>query len=67
MSNPKTKEKFSKRVIQMDLSGNFINEYSTICEAYTSLGVNPKTSSHISDCCRGKMKTYKGYTWKYKD
>lgn len=67
MNNPISKRKFSKEVIQIDLLGNTIREFSTMSEAYISLGVNPKTSSHISDCCKKKMKTYKGYIWKYKN
>lgn len=27
------------------------------------LGIN--SSSHIGECCRGKIKSYKGYKWKY--
>ena len=23
------------------------------------------THSHIGECCRGKIKTYKGFIWKY--
>ena len=49
----------------MTLNGDIIKKFDTITEAYIALGVNPKTSSHISDCCNGKMKSYKGYTWKY--
>lgn len=66
MNNPISKEKFSKKVIQLDKLGNILREFPSITEAYTHLGVNPRTSSHISDCCRGIMKTYKGFVWKYK-
>ena len=36
---------------------------------YPSTGVAAKAiggnSSHIGECCRGKIKTYKGFIWKY--
>ena len=66
MNNPISKEKISKKVIQLDKLGNILREFSSMTEAYIFLGVNPKTSSHISNCCKGTMKTYKGYIWKYK-
>ena len=66
MNNSKTKIKFSKIILQYDLAGNFLKEWKSAVEAYKFLGVNPYTSSHISDCCKGKMRTYKGYIWKYK-
>lgn len=28
---------------------------------------NKYLKGHISECCRGKLKHYKGYIWKYKD
>lgn len=65
MNNPISKEKFSKKVIQLDKLGNVLREFPSITEAYMYLGVNSRTS-HISSCCRGIMKTYKGYIWKYK-
>lgn len=66
MNNSKTKIKFSKIILQYDLVGNLLKEWKSAVEAYKFLGVNPYTSSHISDCCKGKMHTYKGYIWKYK-
>ncbi len=66
MNNSKSKAKFSKIILQYDLEGKFIKGWKSAVEAYKSLGVNPYTSSHISDCCKGKMHTYKGYIWKYK-
>lgn len=55
----------AKIVCQYDLAGNFINEYISTGAAALCLGV--KSGSHIGECCRGKIKTYKGYIWKYKE
>lgn len=52
----------SKRVLQFDLSGNFIKEYASTVKAGRAVGVDP---SNICRCCNGKTKTSKGYVWKY--
>lgn len=38
--------------------------YPSANEAARQLGI---AHSHISECCRGKVKSYKGYIWKYSD
>lgn len=52
-----------KPVLQFDLDGNFIKEWSSKKECmrsgYNELGV--------WGCCNNKKKTYKGYIWKYKN
>lgn len=53
----------AKIVYQYDLKGKFINKYSSTGEAARSLGVY--SGSHIGECCRGKIKTYKGFVWRY--
>lgn len=53
----------SKPVNQYDLNGKFINSYSSTGEAARSIGA--KASSHIGECCRGKIKSYKGFVWRY--
>lgn len=55
----------AKKVNQYDLNGKYINTYSSTGEAARSLGV--KTSSHIGECCRGKIKQYKGFIWRYSE
>ena len=55
----------AKEVYQYDLNGKFINKYSSASQAARSLGVN--NQSHISECCRGKIKTYKGFVWRYSE
>lgn len=55
--------KISKPVMQMDKDLNVIAVYKSgvSCEKF---GFN---SASISKCCKGKLKTYKGYIWRYKD
>ena len=56
------KRKVSKIVIQLDKDNNFIKEWQSILKAQQELNL-----SHISACCRGKIKTSGGYVWKYKE
>jgi hypothetical protein len=53
----------AKEVLQYDLKGKYINKYSSTGEAARSIGV--KNGSHIGECCRGKIKQYKGFVWRY--
>lgn len=54
----------SKAVNQYDLKGKFIMTYpSTGIAAKAVNGVH----SHIGECCRGKIKSYKGFVWRYID
>jgi len=55
ISNPK------KVVIQYDLSGNFIKEWSSLKDAKLAYGTS------VSNCCRGKSKISHGYIWRYLD
>lgn len=52
----------SKCVLQYDKNGNLINEYGSSGEASRKTGF---LSGHIREACRGTLKTYKGYIWKY--
>lgn len=55
--------KLSMKVSQFDLQGNLIKTYLSANEAHRQTGYS---QSHISECCRGdKLKTYKGFIWKY--
>lgn len=60
----KVKQKVSKKVLQYDLEGNFIKEYSSLKEA-NKLN-NMKSIGNISKCCKGEYKTAGGYIWRYK-
>lgn len=53
----------SKIVYQYTLQGEFLNQYSSTGMAAKALGLS--SPSHIGECCRGKLKQYKGYIWKY--
>ncbi|WP_317300881.1 GIY-YIG nuclease family protein [Allobaculum stercoricanis] len=50
----------SKRVGCYDLNDNLIKIYSSLIEAKEET-----KACHISDCCKGKRKTDKGFVWKY--
>lgn len=54
----------SKAVIQFDKNGNFIKEWKSIIDAERELEYK---KSHISQCCKGKIKTSHGYIWRYRD
>ena len=55
-------EKMSKKVYQYTKDKQLINEYESATDAAKKNNFNKGT---IGDCCRGKIKTYKGYIWKY--
>ena len=57
------REKHSKAVIQLSLSGEFIREWPSINAAAESVKANP---SQLGHCCKGERPTAKGYRWKYK-
>lgn len=54
----------SKRIIQLDLQGNFIREYECIKEAAVATGSNP---SAISGAAKGRLRQTNGYMWQYKN
>ena len=51
-----------KAVIQMDLSGNVLNEYQSIKEAASVVNAKPQ---NIGAVCLGKQKSCRGYLWRY--
>lgn len=55
--------KLSKKVEQYDMQGNLVKTYISANEAKR---ITNFSQGHISECCRGELKTYKGYIWKYK-
>lgn len=52
----------AKKVNQYDLNGKYIMTYPSTGIAAKAIG---GVHSHISQCCRGKLKTYKGFIWRY--
>lgn len=55
-------QKVVRKVQVFNLSGDLINTYNSGKEVERELGI-PQSS--VSSCCLGKMKTAKGYTFKY--
>lgn len=56
--------KISKAVDQLDLSGNFLERYPSMCMAARSIGVL-KSTGNISAVCHGKFLTAYGYKWRF--
>lgn len=52
-----------KEVVQLNLSGDFLAEYSSITKAAEIVGGR---ASDIVECCKGKRKSSKGFKWMYK-
>ena len=52
----------SKKILQYDLNGNFINEFGSLHEAFRCTGVKVP---NISRCASGKLKQTGGYIWEY--
>ena len=58
-----TKRIFSKPVIQKNINDNtIINLFESAREAGRQLLIDHST---IAACCRGELKSYKGYRWEY--
>lgn len=58
----------AKTVYQYSLDGDKIGEFCSTGEAGRILFPQYKrAASHIGECCRGRIKTYKGFIWKYKE
>jgi hypothetical protein len=55
-----------KHILQYDLEGNFIKEWSSIKEAEQYYNPKPKIQDNIGACCRGKSKTAYKFIWKFK-
>jgi hypothetical protein len=59
----KTKFNFrAKSVLQYDIHGNFIKEWSSVVEAKETLKI-----SSIEKCANFKRKSAGGYVWRYKN
>jgi hypothetical protein len=63
----KTREDISKPILQYDLSGNFIQEFSSIINACIILFNDASKNPNITKCCQGKTKSAYNYVWKYKN
>ena len=56
-------EKLSKKVIQLDLNDNVLNEFESMKQAEQETGVD---ESSISRCCNEKRKSAGGFKWRKK-
>ena len=54
----------SKSINQYDLSGNFIANFESTCDAERKTGI---CRAHIKDVAKGKRKTAGGFKWELKD
>lgn len=50
------------KVVKLSLKNEFICVYDSLSDA--SRDVNG-SASHVSNCCKGKLKKHKGFKWKY--
>lgn len=53
-----------RKISQYTLQGEFVKEWKSIIDAERELEYK---KSHISQCCKGKIKTSHGYIWRYRD
>ena len=56
-------EKCFKKVIQLDLNDNVLNEFESMTQAEQETGASV---SHISSCCNGKRKSAGRFKWRKK-
>lgn len=57
--------KLKKPVLQYDLQGNFIKEWTSQSDAEMNYSKD-RDKDNIGACCRGKQKSAYGYLWKFK-
>jgi len=69
MKRPEVRAKFkgvknarAKKVIQLDMEGNFIREWDYMTQVQEELSFNV---ANLAACCRGRIKSAYGYKWKY--
>ena len=59
--NERIRNSLSKKVYQYTLDGEFVREW----ESTNECGRNGYNQGKIASCCRGEIKTHKGYRWSY--
>ena len=59
--NEKVSNKLKKPILQYDLDGNFIREWSSASD------VGKEVQSHICKCLKGSRKSAYGFIWKFKE
>ena len=63
IAKAKTNGKQSKKVLQLTLTGELIREWPSAAEC----GRNGFDSSAVTKCCRGKLKSHKGFRFMFAD
>ncbi|MFJ3387757.1 zinc-ribbon domain-containing protein [Lysinibacillus sp. NPDC086135] len=53
-----------KKIVQLDLNWNYVNQHSSPIDAYRRTNID---KGSISQCCTGKRKTAGGFRWMYKE
>lgn len=61
--NKRASKSKSKKICQYRKDGLMVKEWDSLKEAEK----HGFGHSHISDCCKGKRKSHKGFIWKYKE
>ena len=64
-ARPDLKGKCAKAVSQYTKDGIYIRDFNSIVEAAMFMG-NKTYGPEITNCCKGKTKTARGYIWTYK-
>ena len=59
-----TMRKKFKKVLQFTPSGELVREWECASEAKREMGFHV---AHILRCCRGEIKSYRNYIWRYKN
>lgn len=54
----------TRAVLQLTPEGKVVAEYPSQSKAAAAVGT---TAGNISNCCKGRAKTVRGYVWKYKE
>lgn len=57
----------AKPILQYDINGDFIKEFSSITDACNIVFNNRSKNPNITKCCQGKLKTAYGFIWEYKN
>jgi hypothetical protein len=59
---PDADKLYHRVVLQYDLEGNFLQEWESATVAKKATG-----ATHITCCCRGKIRNSGGFVWRYKE
>ena len=62
ITSKKSHSGISVRILQYNLDGTLLKEYSSLHEIERQYKFK---RSHISSCCKGKLKTAYGFLWRY--